>query len=550
MNVSFGAWYLTPGSPPEASLLSGKPSTAISFSGGGSRSYTVSIGYLLGLREMSVLNSTRYISGVSGGSWATAAFSYAQFGAAGDSVPRDEAELLDEYVPPEALNMTGLKHMPARSARRGVTHSFDAAILEKWVTNPLSTAWCDVMYDNFLAPLGVAHDAAFVVDNASAVAARARNPDFLRSAKFVWPRADRPWPIINMALLGPQSLSPFKQSDRRYAMVEATPLYVGISYARNLSYVGEYGKEETHTVGGGVEPWAFDLSAKIGLGGASHATLQTSTPAAPPFSLRVAMGASSYFLGGFVAGVPLIDQEAMERRYFSAATRSPTEAPTDAEFLFADGGTSQNLGLIGLLQRRVRSIVLFCNFETPLSSARKWNPLAANATATLTRDTLEDDLPTYFGVVPQGLTNKSRGTDVLHNAVFSPGDFAPTVAALQQAQLRGSGAVVTTPLTTVSNAYYGLPAGISANVTWVYLSRCTEWEQRLPAELRALVVPEKDADDPSSLRKHGTFKGFPHFSTTDLSLSAEKANLLASLCAWVIKQNEALLRAALGPTPV
>ena len=23
-------------------------------------------------------------------------------------------------------------------------------------------------------------------------------------------------------------------------------------------------------------------------------------------------------------------------------------------------------------------------------------------------------------------------------------------------------------------------------------------------------MPEKDADDPSSLRKHGTFKGFPH----------------------------------------
>jgi hypothetical protein len=36
----------------------------------------VSLGYLLGLHELGLLKTTRYIAGVSGGAWATAAYSY------------------------------------------------------------------------------------------------------------------------------------------------------------------------------------------------------------------------------------------------------------------------------------------------------------------------------------------------------------------------------------------------------------------------------------------------------------------------------------------
>ena len=46
------------------------------FLGGGSRSYVASIGYLGALHELGLMEDVRYITGISGGSWATAVYSY------------------------------------------------------------------------------------------------------------------------------------------------------------------------------------------------------------------------------------------------------------------------------------------------------------------------------------------------------------------------------------------------------------------------------------------------------------------------------------------
>ena len=471
-NISFTAMLLsTVTPPPEQRLLASKPSNAISFSGGGSRSYTVSIGYLLGLKQLDLLGDVRYMIGISGGSWATAAFSYARLNAS-----YTEADLLDAYTPPQNLTVAGLKKMPA-SARRAVTRTFDSHILEKWVTMPLSKAWNEVMWANFLEPLGVEADASIALDNASAAATRSRNPAFLGSTPFVWPRANRPFPIITASLLGPADLEPFEQDQRRYAAVEMTPLYAGVIHSRNLSFVSAHkGRTRTCAVGGVVQPWAFSLSADGGLAGAATATLHgVASGVQKAHTLREAIGSSSYFPGGYIAGLPVLDDYAESRHYYSPATASAAEAPTDGTFAFADGGVLQDPALIGPLQRRVRSIVLFCNFAAPLASSLNWNP----ANTTPSTDDLDSDLPAYFGILPTGYTNSSRGYSLVHNQVFASDQFAPVMVALQAAQLRGAGAVATTPLVTVENAYFGIPAGIAVNVTWVYLSRATQWEAQL-----------------------------------------------------------------------
>lgn len=53
-----------------------KPSTGICFSGGGYRSYIATLGYLRGLLDLGLLDTTRYMFGISGGSWAVLLFSY------------------------------------------------------------------------------------------------------------------------------------------------------------------------------------------------------------------------------------------------------------------------------------------------------------------------------------------------------------------------------------------------------------------------------------------------------------------------------------------
>jgi predicted acylesterase/phospholipase RssA len=58
--------------------LAGRPKTAIAFSGGGTRAFVASLGYLRALIDLGLMSTVRYLSGISGGSWAASAFTFFQ----------------------------------------------------------------------------------------------------------------------------------------------------------------------------------------------------------------------------------------------------------------------------------------------------------------------------------------------------------------------------------------------------------------------------------------------------------------------------------------
>ena len=72
--------YPIPNDYPEMALdeIKSKSNVAIGLSGGGSRSFAASIGYLAALTELGVMDKVRYVGGISGGSWATTVYTYAQ----------------------------------------------------------------------------------------------------------------------------------------------------------------------------------------------------------------------------------------------------------------------------------------------------------------------------------------------------------------------------------------------------------------------------------------------------------------------------------------
>jgi hypothetical protein len=61
---------------PETDVLGEGPSLGVAFSGGGTRSATMALGQLRGLRKIGVLDQVRYVSAVSGGAWASVPFVY------------------------------------------------------------------------------------------------------------------------------------------------------------------------------------------------------------------------------------------------------------------------------------------------------------------------------------------------------------------------------------------------------------------------------------------------------------------------------------------
>ncbi len=91
-----------------------KAHIGLCFSGGGSRALTCAWGQILGLRKLNLMEKARYISSVSGGTWASSIYSYLP-----DHIS-DEA-LLGTYYPPEDLSLTkeagklDMNHLPPYS---------------------------------------------------------------------------------------------------------------------------------------------------------------------------------------------------------------------------------------------------------------------------------------------------------------------------------------------------------------------------------------------------------------------------------------------------
>ena len=307
------------------------------------------------------------------------------------------------------------------------------------------------------------------------------------------------------------------------------------------------------SVGGVIEPFAFggEVAPAAGLpAGTSEGPLRVPAPKTP-FALEDALAASSWVPGEMLSVLQrkptghLNDLLGLQFNYWPPADAAPRSEP----YMFGDGGNYENVHMIGLLKRKVRSIVAFFNGEQPLHAVSRWDP----ATTPPDSSVIDDDIPPFFGVISLAATtgeafDKNYTLDLTANQVFDKAGFVPLVQALQAAMAAGGGVAVTTPQTTVANARWGIEAGHDVNVTWVYLSRLGQWEDRLPAELRAKVKPNvTDPDsDYGNLVTGGPYAYFPLLHTSELRYSVEKANLLADMTGWGVLNQADVFRRALA----
>jgi len=182
---------------------------------------------------------------------------------------------------------------------------------------------------------------------------------------------------------------------------------------------------------------------------------------------------------------------------------------------------------------------LFLNGNVPLQPPSKWNPY----TDAPLDEQVSNSLSSLFGVYENlTATWQLRSFDLSRNQMWSADDWAPVASELQEAQAQGNGIIVTKSLTTIENAWWGIPAGITSEITFVYLGRLSKWESQLSAEMKEMLVPAEDADDLSVDIDEGPFKGFPHYLTAGGITNYERANALADLTGWTILQNSALFK--------
>lgn len=522
---------------PEQDLLKHRPNTAIAFTGGGSRAYVASMGYLSGLKALGLLDKVRYIGGISGGGWATTTYTFAQ--------TKDDDTLLGDVLPPEEITREKLNVMNPQCARALASANltliaFDA--LKQGIVSDLPSAWAYGVSQTYLEPVGIKRDKLFSwnADSVNDIVQRNRR---LSARDFQTPvNANRAFSIIGAALVGPNAGAPYSAATQNYTLIEFTPLYVGQMKNLDVQYKYNLGVTHTKTVGGIIESFAFARNGSAPVIGIAkdHSTALLNVPTPDiPINLEFAAGAASYAPGSFFESLPKIYEQGMHFSYWPASSVMPFSEDT----LFADGGAYENIPLISFLQRKVEKIVLFFVSSTPLKPADQWDPY----TQEYTGKEVTDCLTSFFGVFdPNQPGVLDRSLEYERNQVFAKEDFAPVMAALQKAQSEGKGIMATFELTTVENKWWGIPAGFKTQVTFSYLGRLRQWESRLSPEMYPLFVPAENADDLSVDVKDGPFRKFPHYTTAGGAINYERANALADMTGWSVLQNADLFRSVLS----
>ena len=514
----------------QTALVHRTDNTGVCFSGGGTRAQCATVGQLRALSQLGLLSELRYISSVSGGSWASSAFLW------GSSAHEDSA-LLGAHTRPEDIDLDELKGViPADCILSTATTNLEKAFWQQHKAGtPGPRLWTEAVGAVYLAPFGL-HSADapahIVADSARWSATVSRNPG-LAGAPTVSPRAPQrlPFHVINGCYLGPAALEPLVHEAP--VSFELTALYGGNPQRVQQHFRSRDGRRQEAVMGGGyIEPVALGAPQLESM----DAVTQTAAMAAPrrPFTLADAVGISSAAFAG------VSSELTKSTRILGGLTPQLEQCPiepgaTGERAAMGDGGVLENYGLLTLLRRGVDRVVVFINTSTPL------DPSYRAVDAAPTADDVDCFMPPLFGFPVHGV-----GMALQNNQVFAQADWAPVVTAMQQAQEQGRPVVVRSTHEVLENRLWGIAGGRRVEVLWCYLERVKAWEDRLSPSVERVV------DRGSRRFFKGELASFPHYKTAgedglvDVHLSSLQARMLADFSCEVVQMVADEMRAVLA----
>jgi hypothetical protein len=526
---------------PESVL--GLPSTGVCFSGGGTRAMNCALGQMKGLDSAKLWDHIGYVSAVSGGSWATSIFTYYIAGAENDK------ELLGTIIPPEKITMDTLNYMPKGFMGNVISKGFGIDFFERWglslitkgLLQKMDNIWIDAVGNTYLKEFGLydpEKPAYFTLNDSTRDDILRRNTklkaeDFITVHKRKDGDFKRPFMIINSSLLAPAKDLPLRNPEN-LSVFNYTPLYIGSNNPLQVSDKNLiFGNTVQFNAGGGfVESFGFGgnyLKDKINLKKSNEYTIRVKLPR-DRFRLVDATGTSSAAFGAsisssIIAQIPplkglALDNMIPEQEYWPIKTNG--DFGTTEKYRFTDGGNLENYGLITLLQREVKKIVVFINTNTPLivnSSSDKNCPVDLSS--------MDSDLYPLFGFLPAG--------NQINNQVFDSNYLSTVYNGLREAKIKGGTVMAKTRLTVKENTWWGIKGGNSVEILWVYNEYVNDWVCQLSDSVKTEVTKGST----------GIFPDFPLYKlifedglTKGISLTKPQINLLYQLSAWNVYHNK------------
>lgn len=516
--------------PPEKQELDRRHrnDVGVAFSGGGTRSAAAAVGQLRGLLHNGWLERVRYITAVSGGSWASVPFTYS---------PAEPEVLLGQMLDPKDLDKATVEAPPAKeSLAYSITHSQllapgaaeaaklwgqaelakrdispqVASFLNRFVRGSADETYANILGGIFIKPyVPGGTESRFTWDADSIGEIKELNPSFSVS-EFVRVTGDRPFLIVTGTMIYTHPAYDYP----RLIPVEYTPLYTGVRQQFGSRLGGIYVSPYAYDVAGADLPHDQRVRVKV-------------KPADRPFTLAdvIASSGAAPLLALF-RGRPL--QAAKQAtvifpsfNHFTIRGQDPSaEAePIVEDLLHGDGGFSDNLGIMPLLARQVHNILVFVNAKEPFEK--------------------NEAVESMFWRLDK---QEDTGGDRSMNAVFDPSHYWEVRRGLEDA-VHGRGAAVYCgrQWNVKGNELYNIAPYENLNICWIYNELIPSWVTTLPKDTQAMVA-SKD------------FKNFPWFSTFGenipyvIRLKPAQVNLLAHLAAWTVTNptSRQAIEAALG----
>ena len=513
---------------PEASYVRELPDLGVAFSGGGNRSASATIGELSALADNEWLPRVRYMTAVSGGSWAAVPFTYSQVAL---------ATLLPELHDPTSLTRALVDtRPPEHSLARAIVDSRIAApgaveageilgraVLEKEnlpaqlssLTGRVFGGSTDRTYANILArayitPLIDRAQRRYGWNETAAMDVHQLNAA-LSTDDFVQAAVGRPYLIVGGTMIYMHPAYDYP----RLIPVEYTPLYTGV-------------RQQFGTRLGGIYVWPFAYNATAADRVANHMVRVRLKPTADGFRLQDMIGSSgaapllTLFLGKPLDAIKRATAAFPTFNHFTI--RNDQATPVTEALLHGDGGFTDNLGIMPLLARQVHNIILFVNTKEPYRGSKQIEEMFIS------------------------IDQRDGSADRSGNVVFKPERLAELMSGFDRAvEEQRSVVYCGNNWEVLENWLYKIQPYTGLNICWVYLHKVPSWDKSLPDETRALLHTKG-------------FRNFPWFSTFGqnvpyvIRLKPEQVNLLSQFAGWSIRdpknraviEQSALGRAVLG----
>jgi hypothetical protein len=485
----------------------------VCFSGGGSRALSAAMGQMRGLKNLNLLDEVFFISSVSGGTWASACYTYLP-------PEYDENDFLGLVVDPGkltywnwnpqhpeyALDYLSPHNLGNVPPALGVLDDLDAILKFKlyygYENNEL---WQGLVGNFILSRWGLWNPDA----NGQPTQYYTLTPSYLgwqggildrnkqlKPGQFTCVRRQRPFYVMNGSLVSNPTVD-----GSQLLYFESTG--VGLGVRNFFPGIGPGGRD----IGGGLlqpfamgSKWLKDLPAQYA---------SVSAPARP-FSLADMVGISSAAFAETVqSNYPILDGLIPQYPYWPVQGHNLAKNSV-YNYQFADGGSLEDTGITSLLARNVPNIIAFVNGQTPLTKDNNGNVVGI---------TPSDASLEYKEAHRRDVPND----DVTFTKVFASSDYNALAQGLWKANsapYNGTAMYMQT-LDVLPNANFGIQGNYSVRVLWVYNTWVTAWYNLL-TDYGVIGYADEQYED-----------NFPNYNTvTQLNLSARQVNLLANLSCW------------------